>query len=620
MAIFAKRLHIQFVGVKEMNALQKTRPRDRIATIFAILSITALTASPVHGQASLAAEDIIDDIVVTEDGQSTAFTVLRDARRPEQWYYVPNQPHLAESRGPSGLEPEFTLLRYQARDPANPQKLLEGGLLQFAATMASPNAIDQIKSVLRQRGKGGTDLRVSALVMRSAEVHVYSPQSHDLIASGALGEGVAPVFASQKMVFEIPLTQIGADVYSSLVSGTTGVPLAMILTYEGLTPVAGVTVRVNWDQTYKHYSEDSKVRARASYFGLFGASYSRDAASIREDLLQNHCIEIQGITDSTFTAERLDNYLQPLLKQINDEITEGIKPPPKIDPATAANPTASGFFASAGYSVSMKSYSSVRHGSSTFDLHVQSIVERKTLAAGFIGVGKYSQDVRSRLMLTAPSAPWEAAYFVAPGIGDAPQLGIDEVSLNVTVKVNNTPRETQILRWTPATGWLDVAGQTRTALVFPLLGAATDPTHISIESTTQVTHGQEVLQIRRAIQPNTPIVTPTSLVDAVRINTDNLTFKRMSESSKLVDVQVSLREGDRNVRAALRARKSNGVWDTPEPFVWLVEHRDGGGPHVIPNITFDFDDGTSKSWKFNGRDLGSVGQGLDISLLDADWK
>ena len=51
----------------------------------------------------------------------------------------PDRPRLFERSLVGGpVEPDFALLRYQFGDAANGEKLLEGGLMQFALTLGLP--------------------------------------------------------------------------------------------------------------------------------------------------------------------------------------------------------------------------------------------------------------------------------------------------------------------------------------------------------------------------------------------------------------------------------------------------------------------------------------------------
>src|SRR5262245_51694748 len=116
-----------------------TTLRARALAAFVAGAAVAMAPTAVHAQASLAAEDILDEVPVTIGSVRESFTLIRDGRRPEQWYYVPDRPRLFErSLGSGPVEPDFTLLRYQFGDPGNAEKLLEGGLMQFALSLSLP--------------------------------------------------------------------------------------------------------------------------------------------------------------------------------------------------------------------------------------------------------------------------------------------------------------------------------------------------------------------------------------------------------------------------------------------------------------------------------------------------
>src|SRR5207253_9172288 len=124
----------------------RTVRRRQSASVFALAIALLICPRVARAQASLAAEDIIDEVAVKLGNLTERFTVIRDAIHQDQWYYAPDQPRLAEHVGANGQrEPEFTLVRYQFKDPANPEALAEGGFLQFAITLAlPPEALPQL--------------------------------------------------------------------------------------------------------------------------------------------------------------------------------------------------------------------------------------------------------------------------------------------------------------------------------------------------------------------------------------------------------------------------------------------------------------------------------------------
>lgn len=601
--------------------------------VIGVLAAAAALAAPAgaSAQASLASEHTINEIKVKVGGVDETFTVMRDASQSAQWYYVPDRPRLFERRMANGIEPEFTLLRYQRPDPADPQRLIQGGILQFAATLAlPPEAVEQLRAeIARRKGGSAGDIRLAALPFKSAEVAIYSPGGTDpsskMLVTGVQGTGIAPVFATQKMVFSLTLTDIGADALDRLVQVNTGLPVAVIFTYNGLTPPAGFEVNVDWDQTYSHYSRDEKFRASASYFGLFGASYESQAQSIYNTLVENKCLTIKLTTGESVTSKQLQEHLAPILKRINDEMLERFRPPAEVAAAQASAPTAKGFFGSAGYSSAMKRAENVKRGSERIVYTQQDLVERKTIAAGFIGIGAYPQSVRDALVTSVPAeSVFRSAYFVLPSTANAEELGIREITLEMALRADGTDRSVQSVQWTADRGWRDVRNNARSAMVFPLLGL---PAQVPIKFRSKLT---VLTRQDRLVHESLADATSgdvriggldRSSLDVVQIDASGLSFRQMDPASDLTQVGVTLTSGGRTLTSTLVPRLVSGQRQAPEPIMWLVPRgADGASPEVKAEITFHLRTGERRVWRHSGQNLQAALQSLYVYLDDEDWR
>jgi len=602
-------------------------PYRHTLTIFIGVSLLiSVSSSTGWAQASLAAEDKIDEVPVTIDGVKESFTVIRDARTPEQWYYAPDRPRLFERTFQGRSEPDFALIRYQFKDPKNPQSLLEGGLVQFAVSLGIPSeAIPQLVDAIGKKSKIPKEkIRLAALPMKSATVALYTPQG-DFMASTPQGAGIAPTFATQKMVFSVALTKIGSDVYDELVKGNTGIPVAVEFTYSGVSPPLGFKVSVNWDQTYSFYSKDEKFRARASVLGYFGATTDAERQKIRETLEQNNCIKIEVITGSGFKMEDANKYIEPMLNRINQEILENLKAPEKITPTEAGKPELSkAKFLTAGYSVAVKDVKKVKKGTETLTFDTREVVERKTVASGFAGIGRYPEPMRNKLVTIVPPGPWRSAFFVLPAVGDAEDLGINQVDLEIGLKTGDKVRESQVVMWRPKEGWKDKNGQPRTVLVFGLmgLGAGDAPLkNASFASKAKITLKREVLEVTQqseVFSGETAITTPLAAVEAVAVDGSNLTWRRIKPEADLVFVNVTLQSGGKTFSPPrLQARRENGKWVEPGPMYWLIPKSSAA---VTAVIKFGLNDGRMIDWKHNGKDLRQALSSLEITLLDSDVK
>jgi hypothetical protein len=348
--------------------------RNSLRGLHSVIACAALISLPssIRAQVSLASEDKIDEVPITIDAATcgaaraidhrcrVTYTVIRDARRPTQWYYVPSQPRLTERATDGAYTPEFSLTKIQSRDPANPGNIINGGFLQFAVALAVPgDEVMQLKQAIVERnqfaqdkGLSPADITLASLPIKSATVSVYGPTSVDgkakLLVGNVEGVGIAPTFATQKMAFSVELSALGADVYEALANSTTGIPVQVTLTYGGLTPKAGFKVNVDYEQVYKHYSRAEEIRAEASYFGLFGASYRRSSSQFVNDLTNSGALTVELNPGEAFGEEQIAKYLQPVLKRINDQMLDFLRPPAEIEPARAAAPGGGGFFGGAG--------------------------------------------------------------------------------------------------------------------------------------------------------------------------------------------------------------------------------------------------------------------------------
>lgn len=607
-----------------------------VALTFTLALAMAFAPTQADAQASLAAEDMLDEVPVTVGGVPESFTLIRDAIRPEQWYYAPDRPRLFERSLAGGpIEPDFTLIRYQFKDPTNPEKPLEGGLMQFALTLALPaEAIPQLKHAIAAATKMPVEkVRLGALPFESAAVSLYLPESGELIPSKPQGPRIAPTFATQKVAFSMALTRIGSDVFAELVNGNTGLALGVEFTYNGLTPAAGFAISVDWDQAYRHYSKDEQFRAKAGVLGTLGAKASVDRVSVYDSLTTNKVIQIEIIEGANFKAEDAAKYVDEIVARINKELLEQLTPPTAVDPAKAQDASGAGkafldnmkgtFAGSFGYSVAMKKQTQVKRGRERIEFNTRAHATRKTIAGGFMGIGRYPEAVRTRLVTVVPPGPWKSALFQLPEVGDQKEIGIRQVDLQVRLKHRGQTHETQAVRWTTDGGWMGPEGKTRRILAFGLLGLKqTDPDlkDVSFECVAQITVKNDVLKVIQELPMDDEgfVNTPLSLVKVVRVAGLGLEWKGLAEGGDLLMVSVGLEAGNRSFTGVLTPQHVDGQLTPPAPLYWLVPRGDA----VKADIRFVRADGAEVPWKNNGANL-APGQEqsteLFINLLP-DWR
>lgn len=612
----------------------------------AALLITVFGVSRVQGQASLLSEDTIDDIVVTPANGNSKYgvTVVRDALQRDQWYYVPNAPRLVERIINGKRYPEFALVKYQYDNPASPGQLLEGAILQFSASLAIPgDEIEQIRAELKNRtniaGLNPNSIRVSAMPIKSADVALYMPVANpsdpaSFLQAAANGTGIAPTFASQKMVFSVPLTKVGAEIYDALTKeGGTGVPIAVSYKYNGTTPPAGFTVSWDYDNIYNHFSANKELAAEAAYYSLVGASYKRSSSEVRNELESKQLIKMSVDTGETFDLAKADSYLQPILTKINEGLVEAMKPPETVTPAQATIGTKGGLFGGGNYAATYKSASNRKHGHGEISLNVRSVIERQTIASGFVGIQGYDEEIKKQLVVFAPST-FQNSAFLLPQIAFGNSQDIAQVDLVIKAQGGNPEHNliTKTATWGATNGWM-VDGKPTMLINFGLGGFGLSnelQRKVVFDCTTKISftggnrpsfsYGERI----EAFNGSIPAVMPADRVDPVEIGSlIDWTRDRGAAASpgqpapKLAAIQTEFKSGNRTARAMLQPQLSNGVTTQPT-FYWLVGSSfNGVADPIDATLVFIFTDGRKATWIHNGS-LRGPGMSPQIFLTDGD--
>ncbi|KQR29877.1 hypothetical protein ASF91_13535 [Rhizobium sp. Leaf155] len=438
-------------------------------------------------------------------------------------------------------------------------------------------------AVLSPRMGGGVaaQIRISALPINSATVSLFSPDAK--LAGRAEGTGTAPTFAAQQMAFSLPLTNVGVEVYDALTNSSTGVPVVVQYTYNGLTPPAGFKVKINYRNALEHYSKDEQFRARASYYGWVSASVSSQNTSIRDELISSGAIEVTMIDGTNFAPARLDAYLQPILKRINDQVLENSKPPPPVSPAAAQAPNADGYFGGAGYSVATKSVSQLKILTEEIDFRQQSIVERSTIASGFIGIGNYPADVRTGLKITVDGTSLPSAYVAFPSIPPA----IQKVQLEVTLEARGTKFATRTYVHELNGSWIDLAnGKIADRIGFSLAAveqkfgkSALDEAQFLIRKTISTANDSITFTDRAPAREGAGAVSLQNRVAGFQLRGSQLTFRQMG--GDLVRMELTAKSAETEKSYAFEAININGIWQTPPDEYFLMQEAAVGAPVTL---------------------------------------
>lgn len=444
--------------------------------LLGVLLLQSVVSYAASGIAGYERTDVTVKYKVKNVQREENITCIQDAKDEYQWYYVTNQPRLAEDgKG----NPKFMMVSYQDETKG---KSDNGGVLQCAFNLSVPEtAFDQLKkgianyvtNGLKKREYVEKRIKLAPLDMKNAKIAVYAPGG-EKIATDIISPDVGPSFANECIPVQMNLTALGVPTAEALLKGNGGLTAFFIFDFDALTPECNVKITANYDQLYKHFSTNTKARVAYAVW-VFGASANTDISTIKDELVKNKCIEIESTTGEALTDEMLNTYMKPILDKITEEIFN-VSEPAKAEPVKSAelekSSSLSSAFRKASFdaSLNVKSQQDRKTGSFTFNMKNRKIVTRKTSVGGIIGLSQYTKEQREAAIVTIDPTYWAKAYYSLPSI--APDDDVVDMAISVNMLYNGKQApgtEQQLAKLSKSReAWVNAAGDEILSLPFAL--------------------------------------------------------------------------------------------------------------------------------------------------------
>lgn len=615
--------------------------------LFLLAALLFCQLMPVSAQVSLGTANQTD-VVVTVNGEEQSFTILKDYKKPDHFYFVPNKPQLATRRHITGKTmPVFHLLKYQTKNEST-NDLVDGGILQFAIKLTPDASVvkEMRKKIAEQFSIDEKTLKLSPLPFKTAEVTIYNLDG-EMIATEFQKPGIAPSFANSEIPFQVQLTSLSADVYQALTTGGGGIPLYITYTFDQISAPTGFKVTANWNQLYEHFSQDTKTKQAFTqwyYYRTWWGGWRTGAKTgvqethnqtLSEILQEKKSIIVDSVASEKFTQKEIDTLMNPVIERIQKELIEKITPPEKIEPAAAKEPANPGWWRTST-NVSMKNFSKVKKGEETFEFNRQDIFESKSTFGSVLGIGNYDDQIKKMLITIKPAGNWDYSFFTVPSVGDSQSLGIQKISMQVVPKYLDAKGKLQpipgtvaeLAEWKWENGYFaNRKGQEINNILFPMQ-AITDGLSkkgISLENckydvTLTVTQGSNIMKFNSQedfLMGGVPVTTPLARIEGVEIDCETgLEFGDKSDKESLAAVQIKV-SSDFPKKVYNLIIKSNSENKNP---VFLVEKEDEGKKNKVTTvINFLKFNGKKVAWKHNGRNLRDDDLGLSVILWETDW-
>lgn len=583
--------------------------------IFLPMLIVAFLCNSVSsfGQASLAAENMIDDIkVTTKYGKQKVYSVCQDARIPTQWYYMPNELRLAEEVDVKGkVKPKFTLLRYQYQDVIT-KEAKEGGILVAAFTYAiEPEVVESVKQQIKARKKGLTNVTLSAIPLNTSTMDFLASSAEfigDIDAKAASSAGATS--ASQEMVISFNLTVLGSSVFKALVSGTGGIPMRGNITYNGLSAPCGFKINGNWSNVYEYFEKNVKVEGGLRWSWLsIGGSHSKN--KIRESLQSIKGMKVEVIDcpsegdANAGGANTANANMEALIASIQKEVfsdtlmnranqmtsLESLLKNPAI---AADKETADKIIAAIekmksiqfGAQNAVKDVKRRRTGTISYDYSRQRLVLRASSIGGLLSLSKYglteAQMIKDGYIVDVDvNRDFPSVIVGLPNIN--PDYELKTIVLEVSYKNSEGKTHSEGRSWDlTKNGWVTPAGKEVGYLRFNLIGEKDKKRLAEPEFDIKLQVVSKLPNASFVIQKKVKLSSGDKYIDALELLTrqytvdgSGLDFSRITnEQSDLAFVKLVFNKGNVKINKDIKPFFKDGQAGLPNPLYFLVPDDD----------------------------------------------
>ncbi len=577
----------------------------RVNSLFVILLSMVCFFGNNHSlycQASLAAENIIDDIkVTTKYGEQKVYTVFQDAQVPEQWYYMPNELRVAEKIDANGkVRPKMTILRYQYQDIKTKENQ-EGGILVASFTYAmEPEVVEEAKRQIRIKTKNN-NIRLSAIPLKSSSIDFLADSNKFIGDKDAKVDFTGATSASQEVVISYDLTVLGASVFKALASSQGGIPIRANITYNGLTAPCGYKIKGSWNNVYNYFEENTKKEAGFKFWG-FKAGGSKTKQKLRETLkniqgMEVEVVECESGSDSTQPSQDNTNMyalISKIQKEVfSDSLMSRVSELQKLQSmlVNTNDPKAKqrilDMMVSAessiniGYQNSIKDIKKRRRGTINYNFARQRMVVRSSSFGGLLSFSKYGLDEETLL---------KEEYIIDVDVNkDFPSVimglphinpDFDLIALTLEVSYTNSKNEThsEARQWTRESQiWATPMGTQQDYLRFNMIGEKDKSKVNEPEFDMQLKVISNIPNASFTIQKTIKLTSGERYIDALELLTNQIIIdgsvldfaKITKESTDLAFAKLELKKGNLTIKKSIKPFYINNNPTPPDPLYIL---------------------------------------------------
>lgn len=543
------------------------------------------------------------EVAVKSGKTNIKYLMMQSDSDKNQWYCAKLSPTLYEYKSDNKAltEPALTFIRFQKIDPAKPDKLIEGAILECEFDIGvdkSTLSILKNKLPLSDRSLA----RVNLLPINGLEMVLIRPSDSSELKIKA-------------KEFRTKTDKSGSTtaVFYGVLSSSDAILLNALLSHTG-----GVRYRIEYK--YNSVSEPEKIVAKIDY----GKSKS-----------------IYGIKGEQNEDAALLNHLAS--KSKNPRLLQKIKEKSKSSVKEQTSSSADNDDKQETFDIRNIGHKKINTGSGSANSRISELVEtvelvyktrkEKFIAAdGLITLANYPDEIRNKKMFTDVSYDdWKFAYLMAPTISSGADLQIENITLNIHLCDNNHVYEKRKIYWKGDSGWQDETGNPSSIAKFSLEDILSRPgkspldkaffkisSVIKFKKDSDMASESEIPVLSGGI----PITTPLVMADVIEFDFINLFWDSLkTDTKRLKKIDLTVKDGSRTIRRLIEPKLANDKHIEYPQILCLAVTRDNFEKGKIKaNLYFHTADRKRVAWDFNGLKLSEYFDIPYFMFFDEDWQ
>jgi len=333
--------------------------------------------------------------------------------------------------------------------------------------------------------------------MASAQVSLFDGLGKAVHTVGPT-RGVAPEYATDRLGFTLELGKNAVDVSEALLTSQTGIFMILRREYEVISAPLAYKIFIDYDKAWREYRKNADILSKAVLFAGYQVLESAEAEKKKiVEWFERDILRAFDSNDNPVPLASIDTKtLQALVGRINRGILQDEWAPESVDLRSFKSPQKMQPFDPEDLSLpsvrdsgsapkektdkpvvypDLRAPGSPALGGTETLLPGYRYRERKSVVThGFLSISGYDESIIKQLIIDEPTPEWQNAYFLLPGVGDDPQIGVRRVVTKVALQIKGRDWREQTATWEIGEGWMLAGGQKPKAwgiISFPLAEA-----------------------------------------------------------------------------------------------------------------------------------------------------